>query len=333
MKRDIALSIAKPQAIAVANEPDALAAGVVPVLSDTAREFARASKSPATLRAYKADMQSFRDWCLWNSRKALPASSHTVADFLAYEAEAGRKASTINRKAAAIRFTHKAAGLPLPTADEIVSSVMKGIRRTIGSAQKQKAPATAEAIAVILAHVSRDTLQGKRDRALILLGFAGAFRRSELVELNIEDLTFTAAGMDATIRKSKTDQEGEGATIAIPSGTFLKPVAAVQDWIAAADIEKGPLFVGVTKDDRARAGRLTAQSVALVVKRYADAAGLVVADFSGHSLRAGFVTTAADRGADINRIMDQTRHRDPRTVRTYIRRSDRYKNHAGDSFL
>lgn len=302
-------------------------------ISDGARAFVRASKADATIRAYQSDMRAFTAWCIEHGRQALPASPVTVADYLAAEARAGRKAATLNRRAAAIRFAHKAADLPLPGDSELVASVVKGIRREIGTAQKPVAPATAEVVSAFLAHVPRDTLKGKRDRALILLGFAGAFRRSELVALNAEDIAMSAGGLDVTIRRSKTDQEGAGALVAIPTGRTLKPVAAVLAWMMAAEIESGPLFRPVSKDDRARLDRLTAQSVALVIKHYAKLAGLDVSEFSGHSLRAGFVTSAAERSADINRIMDQTRHRDPRTVRTYIRRADRYRDHAGEGFL
>ena len=209
---------------------------------------------------------------------------------------------------------------------------MRGIRRTIGTAPVQKQPATAERLSAMLAHIPAD-LHGKRDRALLLLGMAGAFRRSELIGLDVEDLTFTEKGMDVTIRRSKTDQEGQGHLVAIPAGECLKPVAAVKAWLEAAGITSGPLFRPVNKAGRAGDERLSDRSVANIVKAYAGRAGLDLPAFSGHSLRAGFVTSAADRGADINRIMDQTRHTDPRTVRKYIRRAERYKDHAGAGFL
>ena len=178
-----------------------------------------------------------------------------------------------------------------------------------------------------------DSLVGKRDRALLLLGFAGAFRRSELAALRVEDLTFGADGVDVLIRRSKTDQEGQGQVVAIPHGVHLKPVESLQDWLQAAGIKAGPIFRAVSRGGKVGEAALTGHSVANVVKRYAAAAGLDVSSFSGHSLRAGFVTSAADRGADLNRIMDVSRHVDPRTVRTYIRRADRYKDHAGAGFL
>jgi site-specific recombinase XerD len=278
-------------------------------------------------------MAAFQTWCDSHGLSALPASPETVAAFLAEQARAGLKASSIARRVSAIRFAHKLAGHPSPTEDEGVSSVLKGIRRTLGTAPAQKAPATAEALSAMLAHVDARTLRGTRDRAVLLLGFAGALRRSELVALNVEDLSETEKGLDVLIRRSKTDQEGAGQAIAIPHGTTLKPVAAVTTWLKAAGITAGPVFRAISRGGRVHPDRLTDRSVANLVKTYAGRAGLAVADFSAHSLRAGSVTSAADRHADLNRIMDQTRHRDPRTVRGYIRRADRFKNHAGELFL
>ncbi|WEJ31975.1 site-specific integrase [Devosia sp. SD17-2] len=299
----------------------------------SSRRYAQASKSDATLRAYGAALRSFEAWCKGFDLVALPAEISTVADFLSAEADNGLSVSTIAQKAAAIRWAHKTAGLPSPTEAEAVQNVMRGIRRSVGVAPRQKAPATAECILTILAHVPATTLVGKRDRALLLLGFAGAFRRSEIASLMVEDLAFGENGVDVTIRKSKTDQEGRGQAVAIPHGVHLKPVEALQAWLAASGIKSGPVYRAVSRGDKMGREAITGHTVANVVKRYAGKAGLAVADFSGHSLRAGFVTSAADRGADLNRIMDVSRHVDPRTVRTYIRRADRYKDHAGSSFL
>lgn len=301
--------------------------------SEPARRYAQASKSAATVRAYGAALRSFETWCKARALVAVPADTSTVTDFLSAEADAGRKVSSIAQKAAAIRWAHKTAGLPSPTEAEAVQNVMRGIRRSVGVAPKQKAPATAECILTILAHVPATTLIGKRDRALLLLGFAGAFRRSEVAGLLVEDLTFGGNGVDITIRKSKTDQEGRGQAVAIPHGVHLKPVEALKAWLDGAGIKSGPVFRAVTSRGKVGEDAIAGHTVANVVKRYAGRAGLSVADFSGHSLRAGFVTSAADRGADLNRIMDVSRHVDPRTVRTYIRRADRYKDHAGAGFL
>ncbi|MEO9298990.1 site-specific integrase [Devosia alba] len=309
-----------------------LALVTIPTPGDSARRYARASKSDGTLRAYGSALRSFEAWCSAHDLQAVPADVTTVVDFLSAEADAGRKVSSIAQKAAAIRWAHKTAGLLSPTDAEAVQNVMRGIRREVGVAPVQKQPATAERILTMIAHVP-DTMAGKRDRAMLLLGFAGAFRRSELAALNVDDLTYGEAGVDVLIRRSKTDQEGQGKTVAVPHGTHLLPVQALRTWLVAAGITTGPIFRSVSRSGKVGEDAITGHTVANVVKRYAKLAGLEVAGFSGHSLRAGFVTSAADRGADLNRIMDVSRHVDPRTVRTYIRRADRYKDHAGSGFL
>jgi integrase len=149
----------------------------------------------------------------------------------------------------------------------------------------------------------------------------------------VSKAAFTDKGLAVTIRRSKTDQEGEGYTVAIPNGERLRPVAAVRAWLDATGIDEGPLFRPVNKGSTVSGERPSGWAVAKIVKGYAKRAGLDAEDFSGHSLRAGFVTSAAERGVDLNRIMDQTRHVDPRTVRKYIRRAERYRDHAGSTFL
>jgi site-specific recombinase XerD len=282
----------------------------------------------------------FQDWCARYGFSSLPASPEAVAGFLTHEADAGRSASTIGRRCAAIRYAHKLAGLPDPTESEDVRATVKGIRRTIGTAPNQKAAATAEVLAAMLMRTP-DTLAGKRDRALLGIGFAGAFRRSELVALNVSDLREDKDGLRVLVRRSKTDQEGKGFEKAIPHGRHIRPVALLQEWLDAAGITEGPLFRQVGRSGRVRAvrqvgdeqPRLTTQAVADIIKRYAKAAGLDASTFGAHSLRAGYITTAAERGADLARIMDQSGHRDPRTVVGYIRRANAFKDHSGSGFL
>lgn len=302
-------------------------------LSPEAIDYGRAALSPNTMRAYRADWAAFQHWCAARSRASLPASPATVANFASMLADAGKRVPTIARKLAAIRFFHRGAGVDNPTENAGVSAIIKGIRRTIGVAPRQKAPATADVIHAILAHIPRDTLQGKRDRALLLLGFAGAFRRSELVGIEVEDLTFNDKGVDVFLGRSKTDQEGKGQSVAILNGTALQAVLRLREWLDAVGITSGPIFRRISRGDKMMTDGLTAQSVALIIKRYADMAGLDVAKLSGHSLRAGFITSAADNRASISRIMEVSRHRDPRSVETYVRRADRYSDHAGDGFL
>lgn len=299
-----------------------------------AADYARAEKSAATMRAYRADARIFDAWChARGAVPAIPSSSDSIAAFLASQAASGLRAATLNRRCAAIGYAHRAADYPDPTQSETVRRVMRGVRRQIGVAPVQKAPATAEIIAAMISHCP-STLAGLRDRALLLLGFAGAFRRSELSGLDHSDLHFESGGLRVRLRRSKTDQEGAGQEVAIPSGRHLRPVSVLQEWLAAAQIEKGPVFRPVSRSQNLRANaRLSDRAVAEIVKRYAAAIGLHADDFSGHSLRAGFVTTAADRDVNETRIMDVTRHKDSRTVRTYIRRANAFKGHAGEKFL
>jgi site-specific recombinase XerD len=296
-----------------------------------AAELAREEKAAATRRAYRSDFRIFEAWCRGRGVSALPASPETVAAFLAHDVENGTRPSTLGRRVAAVRYAHKLAGHPRPTDDERVKATMRGIRRSLGTAPRKKAPATAERI-ISMALAAGDDMKGLRDRALLLIGFAGAFRRSELVALNIEDLEESELGFKVTIRHSKTDQEGAGQTIAIVRGSVACPVAALKGWLEAAGIISGPIFRSVKKGG-AVAGRLPAQSVADIVKVYAERVGLDPALFAGHSMRSGFLTSAAKRGASIFKMMDQSRHRSVETLRGYVRDAEIFKEHAGAGLL
>jgi site-specific recombinase XerD len=316
------------------------------------RAYQKASKADATVRAYTSDARVFQDWCARFGFRSLPATPEAVAAFIVSEAEDGRAASTLGRRLAAIRYAHKLAKLPDPTDDEGVHAAMKGARRKLKVAPKQKAAATADILAALLMRTP-DTLTGKRDRALLALGFAGAFRRSELVALDVEDLIEDPEGLRVMVRRSKVDQEGRGLEKAIPHGRFIRPVALVREWLDVAGITDGPVFRPVSRSGRVRKvsqtasvsggrvlaqvepkpPRLTTQAVADIIKKYTAAAGLDASTFGAHSLRAGYITTAAERGADLARIMDQSGHRDPRTVVGYIRRANAFKGHSGSGFL
>jgi len=200
-----------------ANAADAVPAALGPELEEAAG-YARAEKAQATRQAYRSDFGLFRSWCEMRHVSALPATPQTVAAFLAAEANRGSKPSTIGRRLAAIRYAHKLASHEPPTNSEVVKATLRGIRRTANNAPARKTPATADRIVAMVNKTGSDP-KGLRDRALLLLGFAGALRRSELVALNVEDLQFCEGGLRVTIRKSKTDQEGVGATIGIVSGS------------------------------------------------------------------------------------------------------------------
>jgi site-specific recombinase XerD len=309
-----------------------LASAAVVSLETAASDFAKASKSAATRRAYQADAADFAIWCEHHGVESLPAGVDTVAAYLASLAGSGLKASTITRRCAGIRYVHRLAGLETPTNNESLKAVLAGIRRSIGTAVTRKAPATAETIRAIVADMP-DDLRGLRDRALLLLGFAGALRRSELVALDVEDLEETTEGLLVHIRQSKSDQEGAGDFVSIPHGSRLRPVAGVKAWLEAAGITEGPIFRQIKKGGSVTLGRLSDRSVAQIVKGRAEAAGFDPAIFSGHSLRAGFVTSALHHGADILRVMDVTRHREVSTLKTYDRRAKAFKQHAGEAFL
>jgi len=242
------------------------------------------------------------------------------------------KPSTLSRRLAAIRHAHVATRLEPPTASMEVRHVMRGIRRTVGTRPIKKAPATAERVLVMVHHCPA-TLAGIRDRALLLLGFGGAFRRSELAALDVADLEERPEGLRVTVRQSKTDQEGAGAVVPITRGAHACPVAAVRTWLAAAGITEGAVFRPVSKEGRPRSARLTPHSVGQIVKAYAARAGYDPAAYGGHSLRAGFLTSAAERGKSLDRMMAVSRHKRVDTVLGYVRRADDFKDHAGAGLL
>ncbi|GLS49865.1 hypothetical protein GCM10007885_27170 [Methylobacterium gnaphalii] len=299
---------------------------------DAAKSFARASKAQRTVQAYRSAFRSFTTWCESVAEAHLPATPETVAAYLSALATSGRKAATIDSHAAAIAFAHRAARHEPPTSSELVRATIQGIRRSIGTKPTRKAPATAEALKKILKKIP-DTLVGQRDRALLLIGFAAALRRSELVALAVADLERTPEGIIVHIGKSKTDQEGAGQSVPIPMGGKLKAVQALDAWLQAAGITAGPIFRPVAKRGRVGAEALTDRSVAQIVKDRAEAAGLDPAFFAGHSLRAGFVTSALAAGADVLKVMDVTRHTSVETLKRYDRRAQAFKDHAGKGFL
>jgi site-specific recombinase XerD len=301
---------------------------------ELARDFAKASKAPATQAAYSSDFRIFEAWCRARGVSALPAAAAAVAAFLADEANAGKRASTLGRRLAAIRYFHRAAGHDTPTGDEKVKAVLSGIRRTIGAAPVRKKAATAD---IVLGMVGGkgESLRELRDRAILLLGFAGAFRRSELVALNVDDLEETPEGMLVTLRRSKTDQEGLGRCVAIPRGEIACPVVALGTWLTAAGITEGPIFRRIfnRRAQRVTDRRLAPRNVAAIVKAGAAKLGFDPATFGGHSLRAGFVTSAVKRGANLIKITDVTGHKSLEMLKTYSRDAEAFVGHAGAGLL
>jgi site-specific recombinase XerD len=302
---------------------------------DAAAAYAKGSRAQATWRAYEADWRVFEGWCKQVGLEPLPASAHTVALFLSAQAKRGRAPATLGRRLAAIRLMHVGARHPSAHDAIEVAEVMRGIRRAWKKPVAQKAPAVDEEIKRMVNAVDPQTLHGLRDRALLLLGFAGAFRRSELVGLDVDHLTERDEGLAVLIAASKTDQEGAGQMIAIarvPHSDYC-PVRAVLDWILVAGITSGPVFRRLLRGDRISRERLKAPSVALVIKQLAARVGLDPARYAGHSLRSGFLTSAAKNRASIFKMADQSRHKSLDVLRAYVRNEERFEDHAAEGLL
>jgi len=294
------------------------------------REYIRASKAANTLRGYQSDWRHFCAWCERHTQCPLPASSEAVASYIAECAE-HLKVGSIQRRLNAIAEAHKATDTESPTHSPIVANTMKGIRRTKGTAPVQKAPTLIEDIRVML-DLTDVGLIGARDRALVLLGFAGAFRRSELVGFDTADCSFGKDGLTVTLQRSKTDQNGAGRKIGIPYGSNPEtcPVRVLQTWIEQAAVTNGPLFRAINRHGQVQPGRLSGIDVARIVKKLAHRTGLDAAKYAGHSLRAGHATSAAIAGASERSIIKQTGHRSVQMVRRYIRDGSLFReNSAG----
>ena len=297
-------------------------------VADRARDYVAHAKASNTLRAYRADWRDFEGWCSDHGVQSLPAEPETVALYLSDLA--GRaKTATLQRRLSAISQAHQASGHESPTKSSKVRAVWAGIRRVLGTAQQGKAAATTGELRAMVGTLPASLL-GKRDRALLLLGFAGAFRRSELVGLDVCDVQFNRDGAVITLRRSKTDQEGQGMKKGIPYGSKADtcPVRALRNWLQAAAISDGPLFRSVNRHGQVQTGRLSDKAVALVVKRAAKAASLDAATFAGHSLRAGLATAAAAAGVSERAIMAQTGHKSVNMVRRYIREGSLFRENA-----
>ena len=296
----------------------------------SAGSYAAAATSDNTRPGYHSDWRTFGAWCDRCDVEALPAIPETVALYLAVRAEAGVVPATIQRSLAAIAKAHRVAGHPSPRDAESVRAVLRGIGRTHGVAQTGVDPVCVDELRAMVAALDVDTLAGLRDRALLLLGFAGAFRRSELVALEVADLAFCGDGLTVTLRRSKVDQEGEGEAVGLPYGAHAAtcPVRTVRGWLDAAGIGDGPLFRSVDRHGNVGSQAMAGRSVALIVKRAAEGAGLDPAGFSGHSLRAGLATSAAQAGKSERTIMRQGRWRSVTTARRYIRDADLYRDNA-----
>jgi site-specific recombinase XerD len=286
-----------------------------------AAEYAQARRAERTWRGYRSDWRQFTAWCGAHDLVSLPASADVVAAYLADRAGT-LKVATLQRHLSSIAVVHREAGHPAPKSERL-AMVWAGIRRTYGTAQHGKAPLLAADVRALVATCG-DRPIDVRDRGLLLLGFVGAFRRSELVGLNVEDVERSTEGLVITLRRSKTDQEGAGRRIGIPFGATVEtcPVAAFDAWIALlgdSAESMAPLFRPVDRHGNVAGARLSGGAVAQVVKRAAERAGLDPTQYAGHSLRSGFATSAAAAGASERSIMRQTGHRSLPVLRRYIR--------------
>lgn len=298
-------------------------AGVVPALdldalAARAAGLAEDARSANTRRAYRSDWDHFARWCTAQGLVTLPAEPATVGLYLA-DHETRLSVATLTRRLSAIAVAHRMAGFALDTRAAAIASVMRGLRNRHGSAQRHAEALTIPRLRRVLDQIG-DSLGDQRDRALLLVGTAAALRRSELVALDVADITVQPEGLRLVIRRSKTDQGGEGAVLPVNrTGRPTCPAAAFEAWLAAAGITEGAVFRAVDRHGRL-GGRLSGQAVALIVQRRARAAGLAApGSYAGHSLRAGFATSAAQAGMGEIRIARQTRHASLGSLRRYVR--------------
>jgi site-specific recombinase XerD len=282
-------------------------------LTGPVADYVRASLSVNTRRAYLSDLAQFQAW-----GGSIPATAQLVASYLAAHART-LSAATLDRHLASISKAHKTLGHQNPVGCELVKATRRGIRRVEGIAQRQAAPLLKGVLTRVLA-IMGDTPKDIRDRALLLLGYAGAFRRSELVGLDVQDSEHTAGGIVISIRRSKTDQFAVGRRVEVSFGEVLNcPVEALVRWLAIAAIDRGPIFRPVDRHGNIQQNRLSAEAVSLVVKEKIAAAGLDASAYSGHSLRAGYVTDSALANVPSWKIRQQTGHTSDSMLGRYVR--------------
>ena len=304
-------------------------------LQDETLKNLKNSKSANTVRAYKSDFEDFSLFCVKNGFKSIPTDPKIVSLYLTYLSSKDVKPSTIKRRLVSIGVIHKMKGHYLDTKHPVIVENFMGIRRLKGVNQNGKKPILINDLKRIIDVINKQKepdLKKLRNKALLLLGFAGGFRRNELISLNLEDLDFVFEGLKIYIRRSKTDQFGEGFTKGIPyfDNYLYCPVKNLQKWLNISKLKKGPVFVRFSKGSNLTNIRLTDQSVALIIKDYLAKAGIDNKNYSGHSLRSGFATSAAEAGAEERSIMAMTGHKTSQMVRRYIREANIFKNNALD---
>ena len=292
----------------------------------------RNSKANNTLRAYKSDFKDFGAFCSKHGFNSLPTEPKIISIYLTHLSK-NSKISTLRRRLVAISIVHKLKGHYLDTKHPIIIENLMGIKRTKGSMQKGKKPLLInhlKSIINIIDEQNYNEIKKARDKTIILIGFGGGFRRTELISIDYEDLEFVPEGVKIIIKRSKTDQFGEGMLKGLPyfSNENYCPVINLKKWIELSNTKSGPIFRRFVKGSRLTNYRLTDQSVALLIKNYLNLAGIENANYSGHSLRSGFATVAAESGADERSIMAMTGHKTTQMVRRYIREANIFKNNA-----
>ena len=292
----------------------------------------KSSKANNTLRAYKSDFKDFGAFCAKHGFNSLPTEPKIVSLYITHLSK-NSKISTLRRRLVSISMIHKIKGHYLDTKHPIIIENLMGIRRIKGSIQKGKKPLLISHLKLLINVINEqktEEIKKARDKAIILIGFGGGFRRTELISINHDDLEFVPEGLKITIKRSKTDQYGEGMVKGLPYfiNEIYCPVLSLKKWLDLSKIKSGPIFRRFAKGASLTNNRLTDQSVVLLIKNYLNLAGIENSNYSGHSLRSGFATVAAESGADERSIMAMTGHKSTQMVRRYIREANIFKNNA-----
>ena len=293
----------------------------------------QSSKASNTVRAYKSDFSDFGVFCAQNGFKSLPSEPKVVSLYLTHLSTKDAKMSTLKRRLVSIGVIHKLKGHYLDTKHPAIIENIMGIKRRKGSFQKAKKPLLINSLKKIINVIDqqkKEEIKKLRDRSIILIGFSGGFRRNEIVSLDYDDLDFVPEGLKLSIRRSKTDQFGEGFTKALPyfDSSQYCPVVSLKKLLDLSKIRSGPVFRRFSKGSKLSENRLTDQTVALLIKEYLNLAGIDSENFSGHSLRSGFATSAAESGVEERNIMAMTGHKSTEMVRRYIKEANLFKNNA-----
>ena len=293
----------------------------------------QSSKSNNTVKAYKSDFNDFGLFCAQNGFKSLPTEPKIVSLYLTYLSTKDSKMSTLKRRLVSIGVIHKLKGHYLDTKHPSIIENIMGIKRRKGNIQKGKKPILINSLKKIINAIDEqktDEIKKIRDRSIILIGFSGGFRRNEIVSLDYDDLDFVPEGLKLTLKRSKTDQFGEGTLKGLPyfDSSQYCPVLSLKKWIETSNINSGPLFRRFSKGSKLTENKLTDQTVALLIKKYLNLAGIDSKNYSGHSLRSGFATSAAESGAEERSIMAMTGHKSTEMVRRYIKEANLFKNNA-----